>query len=264
MAGWRSVSDAPRLDRLDPTGRFSNRAADYARHRPSYPDAAIDAVLSGLGAPPELVAADVGAGTGISARALAARGVRVIAIEPNAAMRAKAEPHPRVEWRDATGERTGLPPGSVDLVTCAQAFHWLDPDLAYAEFRRILRPAGRVALVWNETRTDDPFTAGYRSIVRAASDDDLKSIQSLRADFGIESRLFVRPRTLRFPYEQVLDEDGFVGRATSASYVPASGPVRDRMVEDLRALHRRFADSSGRCRLLYETRVHIAEAASSL
>jgi SAM-dependent methyltransferase len=116
------------LDRLDPTGRFTNRAEDYAKHRPSYPDAAIDAVLMGLGAPPDLVAADVGAGTGISSRALAARGLRVVAIEPNAAMRAKAEPHPRVEWRDGTGERTGLPPASVDLVLCAQAFHWLDPE----------------------------------------------------------------------------------------------------------------------------------------
>ena len=74
------MSDAPPLSRLDPTGRFSNRAHDYAKHRPSYPDAAVDAILLGLGAPPDLVAADVGAGTGISSRLLASRGVRVIAI----------------------------------------------------------------------------------------------------------------------------------------------------------------------------------------
>ncbi len=72
---------------IDPTGRFSNRADDYARHRPTYPAAAIDALLAGLGPASGLVAVDVGAGTGISARLLAERGVSVIAVEPNRAMR---------------------------------------------------------------------------------------------------------------------------------------------------------------------------------
>ena len=84
------------LYRQDPTGRFRDRAADYAAARPSYPAAALDALLEGLGAPAALVVADVGAGTGIAARLVAERGARVLAVEPNAAMRAAAEPHPRV------------------------------------------------------------------------------------------------------------------------------------------------------------------------
>lgn len=85
---------------MNPLSRFSDRAADYAKHRPSYPTPAIDAILEGFGEPPQLVAADIGAGTGISSRLLAERGVRVIAIEPNAAMREAASPHPLVEFRE--------------------------------------------------------------------------------------------------------------------------------------------------------------------
>ena len=76
------------LHQQQPTTRFSDRAADYVRFRPTYPAEAIDAVVAGLGAPEGLAAADIGAGTGISARLLAERGVGVFAGEPNAALRA--------------------------------------------------------------------------------------------------------------------------------------------------------------------------------
>src|SRR5689334_8771077 len=98
-----------------PTCRFFDRAGDYARYRPGYPGAAIDAVLEGL--PKACTVADVAAGTGILSRLVAARGARVLAVEPNAAMRAAAAPHPGVVWSDGTAEATGLPDGSVDLVT---------------------------------------------------------------------------------------------------------------------------------------------------
>ena len=247
------------LDRLDPTGRFSNRADDYAKHRPSYPDAAIDAILQGLTAPPDLVAADVGAGTGISARALASRGVRVLALEPNSEMRRAAPPDPRVEWLDATGEKTGLADASVDLVLCAQSFHWLDFGLAYEEFHRILRLAGRLALIWNYTDDTDPYSAAYRALVRAAALEELDAIGRIMSDFRIDSPRFVGARISSFRHEQPLDVEGLLGRAASASYVPKSGPRHDALVGGLRSLHARFADSRGLCRLLYETRVHLAD-----
>src|SRR5262245_18241062 len=101
---------------LDPTRRFSDRTQEYVRFRPTYPASAIDHMLAGLSDPSRLIAADIGAGTGISALLLAERGVRVWAVEPNAEMRAAAAPHPHVTWQDGTAEATGLPPGSVDLV----------------------------------------------------------------------------------------------------------------------------------------------------
>ena len=75
---------------MNPLSRFSDRAADYAKYRPSYPEEAIATIMEGLGNPSQLVAADIGAGTGISSRLLAERGVRVLAIEPNTEMREAA------------------------------------------------------------------------------------------------------------------------------------------------------------------------------
>src|SRR5438552_17882739 len=109
---------------LNPTRRFGDRAQDYRRYRPHHPAAALNAILEGLGEPAELEAADVGAGTGIASRQLAAHGVRVLAVEPNAEMRAAAIPHPGIEWRAGTGEATGLDSGVGGPGRCAQASHW--------------------------------------------------------------------------------------------------------------------------------------------
>ena len=105
-------------------------------------------MLDGLGDPSSLVAADVGAGTGISARLLADRGVRVIAVEPNDTMRNGREPpRPPQDRPGGTGplRRPGLDDDGVDLVLCAQSYHWFDPTGACAEFGRVLksgRPIG--------------------------------------------------------------------------------------------------------------------------
>jgi SAM-dependent methyltransferase len=107
--------------------RFDDRAADYVQYRPSYPASAVDHLLSGLGELDTLIAADIGAGTGISARLLGDRGVRVVAVEPGAAMRGAAAPHPNVRWVAGVAEATGLAPQSVDLALAAQAFHWFRP-----------------------------------------------------------------------------------------------------------------------------------------
>ena len=135
-----SNDSQPQLSEMNPLGRFSDRASDYVKYRPSYPAAAIDAILDGLGEPSQLTAADIGAGTGISSRLLAQRGVRVLAIEPNAEMRQAADPHALVEFRAGNSEATNLPDTSIDLVTCFQSFHWFNPVLTLPEFRRILKP----------------------------------------------------------------------------------------------------------------------------
>lgn len=114
--------EATPLYAMNPLSRFSERAADYANYRPGYPTAAIDSILEGLDKPSQLVAADIGAGTGISSRLLAERGMRVLAIEPNAEMIQAALLHPLVEFQDGTAENTNLPSTSVDLVVCFQSF----------------------------------------------------------------------------------------------------------------------------------------------
>ena len=242
----------------DTVARFNDRAADYVKYRPSYPAAAIDAVLEGLGAPERLKAADVGAGTGISARLLGDRGVRVIAVEPGDAMRGAATPHPRVEWLSATAQATGLPAASLGLVLCAQSFHWFHSAEAIAEFARILEPGARLALMWNRRSTTDPFTVGYRQAIVDVGGEIVAERMPFRPAVVSEDGLFTAPERRAFPNGQRLDLDGLIGRAHSASYVPKTGAAGERLLALLRSLHARFADPDGFVTLVYETEVYRA------
>jgi ubiquinone/menaquinone biosynthesis C-methylase UbiE len=129
-----------RPNELDTVGRFSDRAADYVMYRPSCPGKAVRAILDGLGPPEGLVAADLGAGTGISARLLGERGVRVVAVEPGEGMRRAGARHPKVSWVSGRAEAACLQSEAFDLVLCAQSFHWFRTAEALPEFARILKP----------------------------------------------------------------------------------------------------------------------------
>jgi SAM-dependent methyltransferase len=226
------------------TDRFSTRADAYAAGRPSYPPAAIDAILAGLGEPAQVVVADLGAGTGISSRLIAERGPRVLAIEPNAAMREAATPNARVEWIDATAEHTTLGDRSVDAVTAFQAWHWVDHPIATAEARRILRPGGRLAIVYNERDDRDAFTAGYSEIVRRYSTDATEARRStaLANALGTDPAKTTR---LEFRNRQTLDRAGVHARAESTSYLPQTGPDAAALHAEIDALLDRFGVTTG-------------------
>jgi SAM-dependent methyltransferase len=221
------------------TDRFSTRADAYVAGRPSYPPAAIDAIFEGLGDPPTLAVADLGAGTGISSRMLAARGPHVFAIEPNAAMRDAAQADPRIEWIDATAENTSLPDRSVDIVTAFQAWHWVDHALAVPEARRIVRPGGRLVIVYNERDERDAFTAGYGEIVRryATEATEERRANALANALGLDP---ARTARIEFRNGQQLDRAGTHARAESTSYLPQSGPRALALHADIDALVGRF------------------------
>ncbi len=214
------------------TERFGNRAAAYALHRPSYPPAAIDAVLADLGDPHEIVVADVGAGTGISSRLFADRGATVIAIEPNAAMRGAAAPHPLVTWRDGTAERTGMPGASADVVVACQAFHWFATAEAMRELARVARR--RIAVVQYERDERNAFARAYGEVVRAYASDDTEAMRAAGLA-AFERHAPGRVTRREFPSAQPLTLDGLLGRAASASYLPNAGAARDALERDLRA-----------------------------
>ena len=124
---------------------FSQVATGYAAHRPTYPATVVDffATL----APRCDLAWDCGCGSGQLSVLLAGRFARVIATDASAEQIAKGRPHPRVEYRRAPAEVSGLPDAAVDLAVAAQAAHWFDLPGYYAEVRRVARPAAIVALL---------------------------------------------------------------------------------------------------------------------
>ena len=249
----------PLADDLDPTERFTDRVADYVKYRPSYPAKARDAIVAGLGRPSTLVAADIGAGTGISARWLADSGMRVVAVEPNLSMRSAAEPHARVAWRHGTAESTGLPDASVDLLLSAQAFHWFRAEEALREFARILRRRARLALIWNQRNRADPFTAAYRRVLVEADAEGLAEQKSFDPEIILRAGVFTAPRLLEFANQQVLDGEGLIRRAMSGSHVPKTGPTAQQIIERLADLHGRHADAAGCVTLVYTTLVYLSE-----
>ncbi|MDR6174169.1 SAM-dependent methyltransferase [Nocardioides zeae] len=145
----------------DPTRArvFGSFAEDYDRYRPDYPAEALDWVLGeGVdaenGEEPRRVA-DVGAGTGKLTAALAARRLDVVAIDPDEAMLAQlAERVPSVERHVGRAEELPLEDDSVDMVLLGQAWHWVELEPAVAEVRRVLRPGGSLALLWNTVEDD--------------------------------------------------------------------------------------------------------------
>jgi SAM-dependent methyltransferase len=247
----------------DPSQRFTGKADCYARCRPDYPPAAIDFITTQCRIGPGSLLVDVGCGTGISSRLFAERGLRVIGIEPNDDMRRRAESEravSQVEFRSGAAEATGLPDDCADAVLAAQAFHWFDPDRALAEFHRVLKPHGGIALMWNERDESDPFTAGYGQIVGASAEAKAVEGKRLRAGAALLTHpLYTSAARTVFRHEQVLDEAGVVGRATSATYAPREPADLLQFKLDLHAVFARF-QQAGVVILRYETSVYTAVA----
>lgn len=144
---------------------FSTIAARYAQYRPSYPPALVDALADRA---PSGVAWDIGCGTGQLSVPLAARFTRVIATDPAQAQLDQATPDPRVEYRCAPAEASGLADASVVLAVAAQAAHWFDWPRFVAEVGRVVQPGGLIALVSYgvlEVEGAAPVAHFYRDVV---------------------------------------------------------------------------------------------------
>ena len=244
--------------------RFSNRVTNYVRYRPDYPREIIG-WLSEQGALTKgSIVADIGCGPGISTEMFLENGNRVFGVEPNQAMRIAAVKYLK-EFRnfkpiEGDSENTNLNDACVDLIVAAQAFHWFKPEPTKKEFRRILKPNGHVALMWNiRQETTTPFLIEYEQFIRDHSMDYEIVRHNNIGDEEVRQFLGPNMRTATFDNVQEFDFEGLLGRLTSSSYMPHEGHASyNNMAKALRSLFAKY-EQDGRIQILYDTRVYLAQ-----
>jgi ubiquinone/menaquinone biosynthesis C-methylase UbiE len=215
-------------------GDFTGLASDYAKYRPGYAPQVLTALLGYLGKAPATVdAADVGAGTGIWTRMLAARGLHsVSAIEPNDDMRGRGGETSRgspINWRKGSAESTGLRDGSVDLVTMASSFHWADFDKACAEFHRVLRANGLFCALWNPRLIElNPLLVEIEAKIGELK-PDIKRVSSGRS--GLTEKLTDLLSKQPLFADALYLEGRHANRQTPAEYLGAWRSVNDLQVQ---------------------------------
>ncbi len=206
----------------------------YQRGRPDYAEATVDWALDPVRDRPGLRAMDLAAGTGQLTRALLARGVDTVSVEPSAAMRRRLARAVRPATVLAgSAERLPLPDRSVDLVVVGQAFHWFDRDRALPEIVRVLRPGGVLATFYNAREDSVAWVRALSELM--GEDDDHASVSRHRAPADLGPPLG-SPETLRAEHEQQLDAATLADLVRSRSYVirmraPRRSALLDRVAE---------------------------------
>ncbi len=202
-----------------PASSFAQVADSYERGRPSYPE---EAVRWLVGDEPRDVV-DLGAGTGKLTRVLVALGHRVTAIEPLPEMLEllpAAAPGAGAVLGNA--EVIPLPDESADVVTAAQAFHWFDSEVALPEITRVLRPGGRLALVWNTRDDRESWVAELSGVIGSETIEHGDVEEPIAA-----SGLFGEVEARTFSWTQRLDRTTLRDLVLSRSYC-ASRPTEER------------------------------------
>ncbi|MGC3989339.1 MAG: class I SAM-dependent methyltransferase [Chthoniobacteraceae bacterium] len=237
---------------------FSDKVLDYVASRPGYPAPLFETLGARCALSPGAQIVDVGAGTGILTRALLEQGWKVTAVEPNAPMRMAAEaelsPYPGYRSVEGTVEAMPVESSTVELITAAQAFHWFDAIPARHECRRVLKPYGQVALIWNDWEDGDPLhlafdhlAATYGGTKRSAlvAHEDRKDVPLFFGGSHYEQ--------FHWPNAQQLDEAGFHSLIFSRSYIPARETEAGREVSrEASRIFQQFAEES-RITIRYRT-----------
>lgn len=208
-------------------GDFTAQASAYARARPGYPQEIVDRLIADVGVAPGDSVADIGAGTGLFTALLAARGLRVAAVEPNLPMRAQAPEIPGVAWSDGTFEDIRLPTASQRWVVGAQAFHWADPPRALPEVHRVLARGGAFTILWNERDVPrSPLLQRTRAIIEqlVPNFDEGYRARDWSAVL-VEGGWFAPPTTMEVRHEVPMSRERFLDLWRSHNVLASSaGP----------------------------------------
>jgi ubiquinone/menaquinone biosynthesis C-methylase UbiE len=245
---------------LNPTERFSDRVENYIKYRPDYPAALFVHLIEKYSFKATHVVADIGSGTGLLTRHFLENGNQVYGVEPNTNMRLAAEhrlqAYPQFNSINGQAEASTLPDAAIDLVVAGQAFHWFDQVKTRQEFERILKPGGRVALIWNDRLESDPFQQVYEEFLQTRC-PDYKHVNHRRVSHE-DLTHFLTPRSMEmttFENAQVMDYDGLKGRLLSCSYTPkADSQNYDTMLTELKRLFARYSQQ-GKLIFHYQTKL---------
>jgi SAM-dependent methyltransferase len=238
-----------------PASSFAEVADSYERGRPSYPE---DAVRWLVGHEP-LDVVDLGAGTGKLTRILVALGHRVTAIEPLPEMLEHLpEAAPGAKAVLGNAEVIPLPDAYADVVTAAQAFHWFDHEVALPEIGRVLRPKGRLGLVWNVRDDSEAWVAELSTLIGSES-VTLPDVTEPLAKSG----LFEPVEKETFRFTQVLDRATLLDLVLSRSYCAKLPPdERKPVLDDVERLFDEHA-SDGTIELPYVTECYRARLSAA-
>jgi SAM-dependent methyltransferase len=224
-------------------GSFSSVADVYERSRPDYPAAAVRWLTGDA----QARILDLGAGTGKLTRPLLDAGHDVVAVDPSEPMLEHlATAMPRAEVHVGSAEAIPVADNSVDVVVVAQAFHWFDHEVAIPEISRVLRPGGRLALVWNLRDAAVPWVDELWTMINPDEPRRIELADVAGRSPLAESGLFGAVESATFKHTQKLDQQRLVELVTSRSYVAVQSPEeRAPLLDAVRAAYDREATSTG-------------------
>lgn len=248
------------------TERFTQTVDDYVKYRPSYPRELLDSLRSTCQLSADTVIADIGSGTGIFTKLLLDEGYQAVyAVEPNQAMRQAAEQALAMRAGffsiAGTAEASHLPPNSIDFISVAQAFHWMDPNKTRTEFKRILKAKGWVALIWNvRDITQYSITRAYEQVLMKYG-IDYQNVSVEHYDYDKVKLLFAGQPIEKLVYEfkQHMDFTALKGRMDSASYAPKPGhPDYEVMIAELKSAFDQY-QQNGTVEFVYQTVSYVGQ-----